>query len=123
MPLLPTRDHKKRAQDSASPEAPLPRRPPAPANDLFETLADPADVVQVGHLARGRGDPFAEPDRLEHLRVGPELEQLPERMLETLEADGVDAVAVLKILRKLTERELARAQRDFDARARGLECP
>src|SRR5262245_46646692 len=121
MPLLPTRDHKKRAQDSASPEAPLPRRPPAPANDLFETLADPADVVQLGHLARGRGDPFAELDRLEHLRVGPELEQLAERVLETLEADGIDAVAALELRGNLGERQLAGAQRDFDARARGLE--
>ena len=37
--LLPTRDHKKRAQDSLSPEAPLPRRPPSAADDLDGTLA------------------------------------------------------------------------------------
>src|SRR4029078_8590073 len=109
MPLLPIRDHKKRAQDSASPEAPLPRRPPTPADDLLETLADLADGVQLRDLTRRRGDPLAQFGRFEHCRVRPELEQLAERLLEILETHGVDAVAALQVGRELAERQLSRA--------------
>src|SRR5205807_7279500 len=42
-----TRDHKKRAQDFASPEAPLPRRPPTPADDLRRTLVAAPDGRQA----------------------------------------------------------------------------
>src|SRR5690349_16820901 len=122
MPLLPTRDHKKRAQDSASPEAPLPRRPPAPADDLFETLADLADAVQPGDFGRRRGSAVAELDRLEDLRIGPEFEQLAERLLQVLEADDVDAAAALQVGRQLAQSELAGPQLHLDARARRLEA-
>src|SRR4051794_21023970 len=99
MPLLPNRDHKKRAQDSESPEAPLPRRPPAPAGNLRETLADRADGVHVRHLARSGRDSLAELRRLEHLSVRPELQQLAERVLEILEPDREDSVAALQVAR------------------------
>src|SRR3954451_15318554 len=123
MPLLPVRDHKKRAQDSKSPEAPLPRRPPPAADNLRVTLADRADAVHGRDLARGLGDAVAELGRLEHLGVRPELEQLAEGLLEILEADGEDTVADLQVARKVAKRELARSQLHLDARPRRLERP
>src|SRR6266511_3445530 len=99
MLLLPNRDHKKRAQDFFSPEAPLPRRPPSPADDLKKTLADRVDGVQTRHLFRRLGDARAQLRRLEHLRIGAELEQLAECLLEILEADGEHTVASLEIAR------------------------
>src|SRR6266540_2979607 len=121
MPLLPNRDHKKRAQDSTSPEAPLPRRPPAPPDDLAGTLADLADGVHLCDLARRLRDPRTELRRLDHLCVGPELEQLPERLVEILEPDGEDPVPALQIARQMPQRELAGTDLHLDARTRCLE--
>src|SRR6266480_1807429 len=101
MPLLPNRDHKKRAQDSESPEAPLPRRPPPPANDLRETLADRLDGIQLCDFGRRRGDARAELRRFDHLRIRAELQQLAERLLEILEAHREDTVAAPQVAREM----------------------
>src|SRR5438874_12628109 len=121
MLLLPNRDHKKRAQDFSSPEAPLPRRPPAPADDLAQTLADHLDGVQARNLLGGVGDARPQLRRLEHLRIGTELEQLAKRLLQILEPDPEDTVAALQIPRQESQGEVARAQRHLHARTRRLE--
>src|SRR3954468_16169277 len=121
MPLLPVRDHKKRAQDSESPEAPLPRRPPPAADNLRETLADRTDAVHGRDLARSFGDAIAELERSEHLRARAELEQFTKRLLEILEADREDAAASMQVARKMAKSKFACAQLDLDARARRLE--
>src|SRR5947207_10349499 len=77
----------------------------------------------MGNFARGCRDPLAELDGLEHLGVRAELEQLAERLLEALEADGVDTVAALQVVRQLTDRKLACAERHLDTRPRRLERP
>src|SRR5437588_708738 len=79
---------------------------PSPSSNADSSNAD---------LGRRRGDALAQFERLEHLCVRPELEQLPERVLEALETDGEDAVSGLHFTRKVSQRELARTQLDFDA--------
>src|SRR5436190_11659667 len=116
MPLLPNRDHKKRAQDSASPEAPLPRAPTCSGGRPGRTLPDLADGVHVRNFGRRRRDSVAELRRLEDFRVGAELEQLAVRLLQALEPDGVHAVAALQLAWEMSDRELAGAQLHLDAR-------
>src|SRR5205823_10182721 len=78
--------------------------------------------VELDYLVRGRGDSFAQLGRFQHLRVGPELQQLPKRILETLEADDAGISSAPQIFRQTATYELTRSQLHFDARKRRLEA-
>src|SRR5215208_6808690 len=107
MPLLPIRTTKKEPRTPASPEAPLPRRPPTAADDLSRTLANSADVVQRCDLGGCRRETFAKLRRLQDLRVGAEFQEFAESFLQTLETDDEHALLAAEITRQEAQGQLA----------------